>query len=418
MSDRKTRQTISSPAADSPQPLRQQFAKELSVQSSSSAESVLEISELTNHSSDRQLVGAPSNKPLTFVKTIKASTATNVVTLNDSPRRCQRSKPKLFRQSNAEYDVSSNRSLSAPSSESEELNAKSNNSPVRSRSPASKVVPQVSVTLSSPDNPKQFPINSFDGDYDQRTDYVDSSEAATLSEHLGLRSDSSLASSSERINSISSRTQSIEEGTAEGIDPTSKRAKDGQQRTRYITKTLALLKLQSRFRKSRSEDTGNQSRPMVSPVETGSTFISRDSQPNKSCSSVSLYRETTSGPAINEDQDPFILGIHIHNTDRKLRSSSKCKSIVHPVVKVHIIDSSTGVYLVKKHANRDVTSFYETSSGNNKLNFILPVMTQKCDLLSRIRYPRYPIWEELLLYNEDYSYFLRENVIIFFEVKN
>lgn len=112
---------------------------------------------------------------------------------------------------------------------------------------------------------------------------------------------------------------------------------------------------------------------------------------------------------VNDDSSSIknILGIHIHNTDRKLKSS---KLVLHPVVKVHVMSISTGRYLVKKHTGRNVVSYYET------VDYILPIMTAPCDLVKYIRYPRAPIWEELLVYNEDYDYFLREDVILIFEV--
>jgi hypothetical protein len=109
-----------------------------------------------------------------------------------------------------------------------------------------------------------------------------------------------------------------------------------------------------------------------------------------------------------------ILGIHIHNTDRKLKCA---KLVLHPVIKVHVIDIKTGKYLKKKHPRRNVTSYYENHNRISSLEYILPIMTQPCDLVQYIRYPRAPIWEELLLYNEDYDYFLRNEVIFFFEVR-
>lgn len=113
-----------------------------------------------------------------------------------------------------------------------------------------------------------------------------------------------------------------------------------------------------------------------------------------------------------------IFGIHIHNVNRKLKYT---KPVLHPVVKVHVINVTTGKYLVKMHPKRNVVSHYETSrlnisNGQLQIDYILPIMTQPCDLVKHIRYPRAPIWEELLLYNEDYEYFLKHEVILFFEV--
>lgn len=108
-----------------------------------------------------------------------------------------------------------------------------------------------------------------------------------------------------------------------------------------------------------------------------------------------------------------IFGIHIHNTDRKLKCS---KLVVHPVIKVHVIDSLTGKYLKKLHPDRNVVSYYENKSDQDGIDYIMPIMTQPCDLLKHVKYPRAPVWEELLLYNEDFDYFLNNRVILFFEV--
>ena len=167
---------------------------------------------------------------------------------------------------------------------------------------------------------------------------------------------------------------------------------------KYFNIALSLFKFQSRSSQKAKSDESGEEENMANSIAANT---------NKSQSSVSIAEHSNG----SEKPDPYILGIHIHNTDRKLKGP---RSIVHPMVKVHVIDINTGCYLLKRHANRDVASFYETV--HSKINYILPIMTQSCDLVQRIRYPRYPIWEELLLYNEDYSHFLQPNVIIFFAV--
>ena len=147
--------------------------------------------------------------------------------------------------------------------------------------------------------------------------------------------------------------------------------------------------------------------PLKDVRNTGSDL--KDSNQGKSSSNTRQSMKEETFDAEN------ILGIHIHNTDRKLKCA---KVVLHPVIKVHVIDIKTGKYLRKKHPRRNVTSYYENHNRISSLEYIIPIMTQPCDLVQYIRYPRAPIWEELLLYNEDYDYFLRNEVIFLFEVKD
>jgi len=169
-----------------------------------------------------------------------------------------------------------------------------------------------------------------------------------------------------------------------------------------------LMKFQQHLRKAKSEDEGKR----LEKSNNSSPIMDRTSLKTQSTASepalAPIEEDVNSQDATIEN----ILGIHVHNTDKKL----KCGRLVfHPVVKVHVMDSLTGKYLSKKHPTRKVVSYYENL--NKPLSYVLPLMTQPCDLVTRIRYPRFPIWEELLLYNEDYNHFLRDGVILLFEVR-
>lgn len=117
-------------------------------------------------------------------------------------------------------------------------------------------------------------------------------------------------------------------------------------------------------------------------------------------------------PMLNDDSRLF--AVHVHNTDRKLKSS---KGIVNPLVKVHVVNVHTGEYLQ--------TSEFQSQIGQNaglylgsmqdKL-YVHPITTQPCDLLFKFRYPKNPNWEELLIFNESYSFLKQNDVILFFEV--
>ncbi|XP_020842780.1 jouberin isoform X2 [Phascolarctos cinereus] len=109
--------------------------------------------------------------------------------------------------------------------------------------------------------------------------------------------------------------------------------------------------------------------------------------------------------------DTLVLGVYVHRTDR-LQADFM---ISHPMVKIHVIDQNTGLYVKKEHSNRAVSSFYEQERVEN----VLPIMTQPYDF--KHFKSRLPEWEEQIVFNERFSYFLQESeesprVILFFEL--
>uniref|UniRef100_W5NH86 Jouberin n=1 Tax=Lepisosteus oculatus TaxID=7918 RepID=W5NH86_LEPOC len=109
--------------------------------------------------------------------------------------------------------------------------------------------------------------------------------------------------------------------------------------------------------------------------------------------------------------DSLVLGVYIHRTDR-LKTDLM---VSHPMVKVHVIDETTGKYIRKENSKRPVSSFYE----DEKVEHILPIMTQPYDF--KKNKSTMPEWEEQIVFNERFGYFLQENeespkVILFFEV--
>nr|XP_006825179.1 PREDICTED: jouberin-like [Saccoglossus kowalevskii] len=111
--------------------------------------------------------------------------------------------------------------------------------------------------------------------------------------------------------------------------------------------------------------------------------------------------------------DGTVLGINIHRTD----SLKTDLYLTHPVVRVHLVDLETGKHVTKQTKGRPVTYFYEKE--NDKVDYVLPMMTQPFDF--KKRRSMIPAWEELLLFNENYSYFIQlkedyPKVIVFFEL--
>ncbi|KAB0796795.1 hypothetical protein PPYR_10856 [Photinus pyralis] len=100
------------------------------------------------------------------------------------------------------------------------------------------------------------------------------------------------------------------------------------------------------------------------------------------------------------------MAITVHKTDRLLLDSL----VVHPLVKVHIVDMSSGNYILKSDNNRAVVFYYE----NKGIEYITPLLCKPYDLHNN--HSVCPEWDEMLLINEDMTYILEQGVIIFFEL--
>ncbi|XP_054842303.1 jouberin isoform X2 [Eublepharis macularius] len=109
--------------------------------------------------------------------------------------------------------------------------------------------------------------------------------------------------------------------------------------------------------------------------------------------------------------DSLVLGVYIYRSDR-LKTDLM---VSHPMVKIHVIDQKTGLYVKKEHSSRAVSSFYE----QEQVGHILPIMTQPYDF--RRFKSTLPQWEEQIIFNERFNYFLQDSeespsIILFFEI--
>ena len=102
--------------------------------------------------------------------------------------------------------------------------------------------------------------------------------------------------------------------------------------------------------------------------------------PTEERSSPALTHDMPS-PALTHDMPPppdappsnEVLSITVHGTDT-LRADSH---LIHPIVRVCVVDVEMGEYAKKSREDRCVASFYER--GNPSVDYILPVMTQAFD---------------------------------------
>ncbi|XP_071837615.1 jouberin-like isoform X2 [Apostichopus japonicus] len=118
------------------------------------------------------------------------------------------------------------------------------------------------------------------------------------------------------------------------------------------------------------------------------------------------------GPSPPVD-DGRIFCVTIHRSDR-LKTDLYVR---HPLVRVHIVDMSTGAAVKKSSKERPVTSFFE--NHNENVDFIMPVLTQPFDF--KQRKSLIPKWEEQLVFNESFLHLVStsENapkIILFFEI--
>ncbi|KAK4825282.1 hypothetical protein QYF61_026083 [Mycteria americana] len=108
--------------------------------------------------------------------------------------------------------------------------------------------------------------------------------------------------------------------------------------------------------------------------------------------------------------DDLVLGVYIHRSDR-LKTDLL---VSHPMVKIHVVDQRSGLYVKKDHSKRKVSSYYE----QEQVEHVLPIMTQPYDF--RQSKSAVPEWEEQVIFNERFGYFIQNTeesprVILFFE---
>jgi hypothetical protein len=97
-------------------------------------------------------------------------------------------------------------------------------------------------------------------------------------------------------------------------------------------------------------------------------------------------------------------------TIEKADSLQSSLHLKHPFVQIHIVDTSTGQYLLKTDSLRQVTYFNEPSS----INYILPTVTRDYDLKAHTT--KIPQWNDTILLNEHYLHLLQPTTLVLFEI--
>ncbi|OQR94091.1 jouberin [Thraustotheca clavata] len=124
-------------------------------------------------------------------------------------------------------------------------------------------------------------------------------------------------------------------------------------------------------------------------------------------------------PMVNEHGvgDGFVLKLTVRGTDA-LRDDPM---IIHPIVLVHIVDITSGAYMLKKdplrastYASEPTTFFDGNGIKHCTSEYILPIATRPCLLSANGQ--GIPKWNEELNFNDAYANFIRPETIVLFEL--
>lgn len=103
-------------------------------------------------------------------------------------------------------------------------------------------------------------------------------------------------------------------------------------------------------------------------------YNTSSSRPGSSICSEAKHDDIIASADGNKHQYDYqtITEVIIHKSDRLLLNSF----VIHPVVKVHVVDMRNGKYFRKSDKNRSVTFYYE----NENNNYIMPVISNSYNL--------------------------------------
>ncbi|KXJ04331.1 Jouberin, partial [Exaiptasia diaphana] len=80
------------------------------------------------------------------------------------------------------------------------------------------------------------------------------------------------------------------------------------------------------------------------------------------------------GKSSKKKEEELILSVTIHRADQLKTDIQIC----HPMLRIHVVDISTGNYVKKSDREKNVASYYE-NKNDSPVDYIMPVMTQPFD---------------------------------------
>ncbi|NXO81306.1 AHI1 protein, partial [Sitta europaea] len=191
------------------------------------------------------------------------------------------------------------------------------------------------------------------------------------------------------------------------------------------TSAMSLSELQHHFPEEGGNESQSPERLFTSEGQKLEESMDKQKPKAKKVKKKTRKEETTEVAAENDEEmknseistqskfgfgDDLVLGVYVHRSDRL-----KIDHLIsHPLVKIHIVDQRSGLYVKKDYSKKEDSSYEQ-----EEIEHILPIMTQPCDL--RKCKSAIPEWEEQVIFNERFTYFIQnteENpqVILFFEV--
>ncbi|XP_021396327.2 jouberin isoform X2 [Lonchura striata] len=229
----------------------------------------------------------------------------------------------------------------------------------------------------------------------------------------------------EQMSESTSTVQRHEVALNNEVGKKKKKKKERAIVTEAETSAMSLSELQHHHPEASGNESHSPERLFTSEGQKLETSMEKQKAKTKKVKKKSRKEETTDIAPENDEEmknseiltqskfgfgDDLVLGVYIHRSDQLKLDHF----VSHPVVKIHIVDQRTGLYVKKDYSMKEDSSYEQ-----GEIEHILPVMTQPCDF--RKSKSTIPEWEEQVIFNERFTYFIQKTeenpqVIMFFEL--
>nr|XP_021396327.1 jouberin isoform X2 [Lonchura striata domestica] len=229
----------------------------------------------------------------------------------------------------------------------------------------------------------------------------------------------------EQMSESTSTVQRHEVALNNEVGKKKKKKKERAIVTEAETSAMSLSELQHHHPEASGNESHSPERLFTSEGQKLETSMEKQKAKTKKVKKKSRKEETTDIAPENDEEmknseiltqskfgfgDDLVLGVYIHRSDQLKLDHF----VSHPVVKIHIVDQRTGLYVKKDYSMKEDSSYEQ-----GEIEHILPVMTQPCDI--RKSKSTIPEWEEQVIFNERFTYFIQKTeenpqVIMFFEL--
>ncbi|NXP79234.1 AHI1 protein, partial [Ramphastos sulfuratus] len=229
----------------------------------------------------------------------------------------------------------------------------------------------------------------------------------------------------EQMSEFTSTVRSHEVVSSNEVGKKKKKKKEIALLSEAETSAVSLSELQHHPAEDGNENQSLES-PFASEVQKLEESMEKQKSKARKVKKKTRKEENTEAAAENDEEmknsevssqsklgfgDDLVLGVYIHRSDR-LKTDLL---VSHPVVRIHVVDQRTGLYVKEDHSRKKVSSHHE----QEEMEHFLPVMTQPYDF--RQSKSAIPEWEEQVIFNKRFSYFIQNTeespqIILFFEI--